>query len=65
LRGLAEEVEDTAAEPIVHSRDPKDDYLIAAASAARATLLTGDQHRLDLEDSIPVLSPHAFLDTLS
>jgi putative PIN family toxin of toxin-antitoxin system len=65
LRGLAESVEDTDAEPIINSRDPKDDYLIAAAASARATLVTGDAHLLELESSIPVLPPRSFLDSLA
>ncbi|MFZ0342068.1 MAG: putative toxin-antitoxin system toxin component, PIN family [Gaiellaceae bacterium] len=64
LRGLAEWVADPDAEPVITSRDPKDDYLIAAAASARATLVTGDAHLLELEGSIPVLSPPAFLDSL-
>jgi uncharacterized protein len=64
LRGLAETVDDRAAKPGITSRDPKDDYLIAAAASARATLVTGDAHLLELEGSIPVLSPRAFLDSL-
>jgi putative PIN family toxin of toxin-antitoxin system len=64
LRGLAETVEDPAAEPRITSRDPKDDYLIGAAASARATLVTGDAHLLELEGSIPVLSPRVFLDSL-
>ena len=64
LRGLAETVEDPAAEPGIISRDPKDDYLIAAAAFARAMLVTGDAHLLELEGSIPVHSPRAFLDSL-
>lgn len=65
LRDVAERVEDPDAEPIIHSRDLKDDYLIAAAASARATLVTGDAHLLELEGSIPVLSPRAFLDNLA
>lgn len=65
LRGLAEKVEDPDAEPGVTSRDPKDDYLIAAAASARATLVSGDAHLLELEGAIPVLTPRAFLDSLS
>jgi putative PIN family toxin of toxin-antitoxin system len=65
LRGLAEMVDDPGAAPAVTSRDPNDDYLIAAAAAARATLVSGDAHLLELEASIPVLTPRAFLDTLS
>jgi putative PIN family toxin of toxin-antitoxin system len=64
LRGLAESVKDPEAGPGVTSKDPKDDYLIAAAASSRATLVTGDAHLLDLEPSIPVLSPRAFLDSL-
>lgn len=65
LRGLAERVVDPDAEPAITSRDPKDDYLISAAGSARATLVTGDADLLELEGSIPVLSPRAFLDSLS
>jgi len=65
LRGLAEWIDDPDAEPAISSRDPKDDYLIAAAATAHATLVTGDAHLLELENSIPVLSPRAFLDSLS
>jgi uncharacterized protein len=65
LRGLADSVEDPDAKPNITSRDPHDDYLIAAGAAARATLVTGDAHLLELEGSIPVLSPRAFLDGLS
>jgi uncharacterized protein len=65
LLGLAERVDDPGAEPAITSRDPKDNYLIAAAGAARATLVSGDVHLLELEGSIPVLSPRAFLDSLS
>ena len=63
LRGLAEWVEDPEAGPGVTSKDPKDDYLIAAAASAHATLVTGDAHLLELERSIPVLSPRVFLDS--
>ena len=65
LRGLAERVADPDAEPAITSRDPKDDYLIAAAGSARATLVTGDADLLELEGSIPWSSPRAFLDSLS
>ncbi len=65
LRGLAERVVDPDTEPAITSRDPKDDYLISAAGSARATLVTGDADLLELEGSIPVLSPRAFLDSLS
>ena len=62
--GLADWVEDPAEPPSIKSRDPKDDYLIAAARAAQATLVTGDADLLELSGSIPVMSPRAFLKTL-
>lgn len=62
--GLAEWVEDPDASPSVQSRDPKDDYLIAAASSAHATLVTGDADLFELAGSIPVMSPRAFLESL-
>src|SRR5437870_13626264 len=45
--GLAERVNDSELAP-ARSRDPKDDYLIAAAAAAHATLVSGDAHLLEL-----------------
>ena len=62
--GLADWVEDPEEPPSIKSRDPKDDYLIAAARAAQATLVTGDADLLELSGSIPVMSPRAFLKTL-
>ena len=62
--GLADWVEDPEELPSFKSRDPKDDYLIVAARAARATLVTGDADLLELSGSIPVMSPRAFLETL-
>ncbi|HUP69036.1 MAG TPA: hypothetical protein VM142_04385 [Acidimicrobiales bacterium] len=43
------------------SADPKDDYLIALASASQAVIVSGDRHLLDLGDDLPVYSPAAFL----
>jgi uncharacterized protein len=62
--GLAEWVEDPEGAPRVHSRDPKDDYLIVAAQSVSATLVTGDADLLELAGSIPVMSPRAFLESL-
>ena len=64
LRSLAEWIDDPDAEPVISSRDPNDDYLIAAAATAHATLVSGDAHLLELEGSIPVLNPRAVLDSL-
>jgi len=57
-------VPDPEVAPPVRSRDPGDDYLVALAAAARATLVSGDAHLLELRDAIPVLSPREFPDTL-
>jgi len=62
--GLADWIEDPGEPPSIKSRDPKDDYLIAVARAAQATLVTGDADLLELSGSIPVMSPRAFLETL-
>jgi putative PIN family toxin of toxin-antitoxin system len=62
--GLADWVEDPEEPPNIKSRDPKDNYLIAAARSAQATLVTGDADLLALSDSIPVISPRAFLESL-
>jgi putative PIN family toxin of toxin-antitoxin system len=63
--GLAERIEDPDVTPTTRSSDPKDDYLIAAAAAAHATLVSGDSHLLALRGAIPVMSPREFLDSLS
>ncbi len=62
--GLAELVADPEGTPSVKSRDTKDNYLIAAAASAHATLVTGDAHLLELADAIPVMSPRDFLNSL-
>jgi predicted nucleic acid-binding protein len=41
--------------------DPGDDYLIALAAAARAVIVSGDRHLLDMRDELPVQSPAGFL----
>lgn len=64
LDEAAEHADDPPALPSVVSRDPHDNYLIALAASARATLVTGDAHLLELEGSIPVVSPGEFLDRL-
>ena len=62
--GFAELIEDPEGPPTVRSRDTNDDYLIAAAASAHATLVTGDAHLLELADAIPVMSPRDFLNSL-
>jgi uncharacterized protein len=57
----AELVADPPGPPPLASADPKDDYLVALAAAARAVIVSGDTHLTDLADRIPVRSPAAFL----
>lgn len=64
LRDLGELCPDPETGPLIRSRDPGDDYLIALAAAAHASLVSGDGHLLDLGGTIPVLTPRAFLDSL-
>ena len=47
--------------PPSRSADPKDDYLIALAGQAKAMLVSGDRHLLDLAAEIPVKTPRDFL----
>ena len=65
LRHEAQIHDDPSEPPEVHSPDPGDDYLIALAVAARALLVSGDGHLLELGDAIPVYSPAAFLTLLN
>jgi putative PIN family toxin of toxin-antitoxin system len=46
------------------SADPGDDYLLALAEAARAVLVSGDRHLLELADQLPIQTARAFLETL-
>lgn len=48
----------------IHSCDHDDDYLIALAAEAKAFLVSGDKHLLELRGQIPVYSPREFLDLL-
>jgi hypothetical protein len=53
-----------SSEPL--SADPDDEYLIDLAREARVdTLVSGDQHLLDLREVLPVMTPREFLDSLS
>ncbi len=47
------------------SADPGDDYLLALAECARAVLVSGDQHLLELADNLPIETARAFLDRLA
>src|SRR5262249_7675240 len=46
------------------SSDPGDDYLLALAEHARAILVSGDRHVLDLAGELPIETPRAFLNRL-
>jgi putative PIN family toxin of toxin-antitoxin system len=51
--------------PARRSADPDDDYLLALAEQERAVLVSGDQHLLALAGELPILTPRAFLGTLT
>jgi putative PIN family toxin of toxin-antitoxin system len=65
VRGRAR-VEPDPAQPRRMTRDPKDDYLVALASAVRADrIVTGDADLLDLQDPpVVVVSLRSFADVL-
>ena len=58
------QAEDSETDPPIHSRDPKDDYLLALAAQESAVLVTGDKDLLDLNGSLPIYTPNQFLDLL-
>ena len=64
VRDLAELVQDPAGPTPIRSKDPGDDYLIGLAAQARAHIVSGDAHLLELGERLPVLSPRAALDLL-
>lgn len=64
LRRQAQMFDDPEDPPRVGSPDPDDDYLIALAAAAHATIVSGDGHLLGLAEQLPVYSPAAFLELL-
>jgi putative PIN family toxin of toxin-antitoxin system len=59
-------VEDPAPSPEPLSVDPDDEYLIDLARATRVdALVTGDAHLLDLRETVPVVTPRQFLESLT
>lgn len=59
-------IEDPAPSPEPLSADPNDEYLIDLARAARVdALVTGDRHLLDLRETLPVVTPREFLESLT
>ncbi|MEZ5098670.1 MAG: putative toxin-antitoxin system toxin component, PIN family [Thermoleophilia bacterium] len=63
LASAAVLVSDPAVFPL-RSADPGDDYLLALAETARAVLVSGDRHLLELADDLPIRTARAFLETL-
>lgn len=47
------------------SSDPGDDYLLALAQTAKAYLVSGDKHLLELAGTLPVYSPRELLRMLA
>jgi uncharacterized protein len=65
LRSESILVEDPHPLPGPLGDDPRDEYLIALARAARVdALVSGDPHLIGLRDLIPVRTPREFLDSL-
>jgi putative PIN family toxin of toxin-antitoxin system len=62
LTGSAEAVPDTQAK--IRTADPDDDYLIALAQQARAAVVSGDRHVLDLADRLPIFTARQWIDSL-
>ena len=60
LRGIAEVAADPPVPPD-RSSDPGDDYLLALGESTRALVVSGDAHLLELGESLPIVSPRAFL----
>jgi hypothetical protein len=65
LEGSGTLAADPTGAPPVRSLDPADDYLIALAADQRATLVSGDNHLLDLMEDFPVSTPARFFATLA
>jgi uncharacterized protein len=61
LRRAATVAPDPEGPPPHRSQDRGDDYLLALAAAARAVLVSGDQHLLALRGEAPIHSPAGFL----
>ena len=53
-------VDDPDQPPSLRSADPHDDCLLALAGAARALIVSGDKHLLDMAERLPVYSPADF-----
>lgn len=63
LEANADVVADGAA--TVRTVDPDDDYLVGLAQHARAAIVSGDRHLLDLADRLPIFTARDWLEHLS
>jgi uncharacterized protein len=61
LSRAATNLDDALDAPPHRSRDPKDEYVLALAAAARAAIVSGDRHLLDVSDRLPVYDPAQFM----
>lgn len=53
-------VDDPVHPPSLRTADPKDEFVVAIAEEARAVIVSGDQHLLEMAGRLPVLSPEGF-----
>lgn len=60
LNEAASMVADPGRAPSLGSSDPEDDYLVALAEDARAVIVSGDKHLLNLAGQLPVFPPAGF-----
>lgn len=66
IRGSCTLMDDPPPSDRALSEDPRDEYLIALARAARAdAIVSGDPHLIRLRGRIPVQTPREFVDSLS
>jgi len=65
LEGGATTIDDPTRPPSLRTADPNDDYLVALAEAARAVIVSGDRHLLDMAGRLPVYAPADFLRLVS
>lgn len=62
LTANAESAPDTQAK--IHTADPDDDYLVGLAQHARAAIVSGDRHLLDMADRLPIFTAREWLEQL-
>lgn len=53
-------VDDPVCPPSLRTADPNDDFVVAIAEGARAVIVSGDQHLLEMAGRLPVRSPEDF-----